>query len=243
MRGEDLVQRFPEILQQMKAISNLGRLGRALTSALGIGARPIPRNHLHPGGLPEPLRHRLGRALRQECYGLAALQVHEDRAIGMAFPQCPIIHAQHAGCRGLRLRLAAEPAQERVPTHPHVPGVTEAHPGCAPQRHTEGEEALGQPQRAARPGGGDGRQTFREDAAAAAAIGAKPLADAQLQPHTVLRPGQVGEGACVVTMDAPRWSGAERTGRADLGRLHAQGDLCGSLIDLAGLKVQQGRIG
>ena len=48
MRGEDLVQGFPEILQQMKAIGDLGGLGRALTSALSIGARPIPCDHLHP---------------------------------------------------------------------------------------------------------------------------------------------------------------------------------------------------
>ena len=75
------------------------------------------------------------------------------------------------------------------------------------------------------------------------AIGAKPLADAQLQPHTVLRPGQVGEGACVVTMDAPRWSGAERTGCAGLDRLHAQGDLRRGVIDLTRLEAQRGRIG
>src|SRR5437588_10335183 len=67
--------------------------------------------------------------------------------------------------------------------------------------------------------------------------------DWQLQPHTVLRPGQVGEGACVVTMDAPRWRGAERTGRADLGRLHGEGDLRRGVVDLAGFEMQQGRIG
>jgi hypothetical protein len=71
---------------------------------------------------------------------------------------------------------------------------------------------------------------------------AQPFADAYLEVHPRLRPGQVGQGAPIVTMDAPRWSGAERTGRADLGRLHAQGDLRGSLIDLEGLNVQQGRI-
>ena len=98
------------------------------------------------------------------------------------------------------------------------------------------------PQGAARPGGRHRRQALGEDAARTGAIAAKPFADAQLEVHPVLRPGQVCQGAPVVTMDAPRWSGAERTGRAGLGRLHAQGDLRGSIIDLAGLNVQQGRI-
>jgi hypothetical protein len=44
-------------------------------------------------------------------------------------------------------------------------------------------------------------------------------------------------------MDTPRWSGAERTGRAALGRLHGEGDLRRGVIDLAGFEVQQGRIG
>jgi hypothetical protein len=44
-------------------------------------------------------------------------------------------------------------------------------------------------------------------------------------------------------MDAPRWGGAQRTGGAGLRRLHAQGDLCRGVIDLARLKAQHGRIG
>jgi hypothetical protein len=44
-------------------------------------------------------------------------------------------------------------------------------------------------------------------------------------------------------MDTPRWSGTERTGRTDLGRLHAQGDLRRGVIDLTRLEAQGGRIG
>ena len=44
-------------------------------------------------------------------------------------------------------------------------------------------------------------------------------------------------------MDAPRWGGAQRTGRAGLGRAYVQGDLRGGLIDLTHLEVQRGRIG
>jgi hypothetical protein len=165
------------------------------------------------------------------------------RFLRVAFPQRPIIHTQNAGRGKVRLRLTAQQAQQRVPADPQAPRVAEAYPRCPAQRHAEGHQALGVAQRAARPGGSDGRQPFGEDATAAATIGAKPFANAQLERHPILRPGQVCQGAPVVTMDTPRWSGAERTGRADLGRLHAQGDLRRGVIDLTRLEAQRGRIG
>lgn len=121
--------------------------------------------------------------------------------------------------------------------------MAEAYPGLAPQRDAERAEALDQPQRPTRPGSGDGGQALSEDAAWAGTITAKPFADAQLEGHPILHPRQVGERAGVGTMDAPRQRGAQRTGRAGLGRLHPQNELRGGLIDLARLQVQQGRIG
>ena len=110
MRGQDGFQGFPEILQEMEAIRDLGRLWGALLGAFGIRTRPIPRDHLHAGVRPEPLRHRRGRPVWQQGNGLAALQVDEDRAVGVAFPQRPVVHPQHAGGRCGWLRLAAQQA-------------------------------------------------------------------------------------------------------------------------------------
>jgi hypothetical protein len=137
------------------------------------------------------------------------------------FPQRPIIHAQDPGHRQVQRRLPAQPALERVPTDPQALRVAEAYPRCPAQRHAEGDQALGQPQGAARPRGRHSGEAFGEDATAPSAIAAKPLADAQLEVHPILRPGQVRQGAPIVTMDAPRWRGAQRTGRAGLRRLHA----------------------
>jgi hypothetical protein len=120
--------------------------------------------------------------------------------------------------------------------------VAEAHPGRATQSHAESDEALGKPQGTPRPRGSDGGQPFGEDAAAAAAIAAKPLADTQLKAHVIRRPGQVSQGAFVVTMDTLRRGGAQRTGHAGLHRAHAQGDLCRRVIDLTRLEAQRGRI-
>ena len=58
-----------------------------------------------------------------------------------------------------------------------------------------------------------------------------------------LFPGQVRQGAPIITIDAPRWGGAQWTGCAGLRRLHAQGDLRRGVIDFARLEAQHSRIG
>jgi hypothetical protein len=171
--------------------------------------------------LPEPLRHGLGRPIREECDRLVAFQIHEDGAIGVPFPQGEIVHPEHPGRGHTGQRQLPEQAQEGVTAHHHVPLVAQLHPGCAPQSYAEGAQAVGQPQGAPGPGSGHGGQAFSEDPTRTSAIVSKPLADAQLEGHPILRPGQVCQGAPRITMDAPRWRGAPRTGRAGLRRLHA----------------------
>jgi hypothetical protein len=121
--------------------------------------------------------------------------------------------------------------------------VAETHAGPAPERHTKGDQALGEPQRAPGPGSGHRGQPFGEDAALAVAIAAEPLADTQLEAYAILRPGQISQGAFVVAVDTPRRESAERTGHAGLHRAHAQGDLCRGVIDGTRLEAQRGGIG
>jgi hypothetical protein len=97
---------------------------------------------------------------------------------------------------------------------------------------------LSQPEGAPGPGRGDSGQPFGKDAARAVAIAAELLAHAELQTYTIMRPGQVGEGTSVVTMDAPRWRGTERTRCRGLERAHGEGELGGGLIDTPGVEVQ-----
>ena len=59
--------------------------------------------------------------------------------------------------------------------------MAKLHPGCTPQGHAEGAQALGQPQGAPGPGSGHRGQAFGEDTATAGTIAAKPLADAELK--------------------------------------------------------------
>ncbi len=241
--GEGLFERFGEVLYEMEAVRDLGCLGGAFASAFRVGAGAIPRDDLYPRMLPQPLRHGRRGAVRQQGDRLAAFQVHEDRPVDVAFAQRPIIHTQYARGRGLRLRLAAQQPQERIAAHGEVPRLAEAHTGFAAQRDAQRDQALGQPEGPACPGGHDSRQALSEDLTWAVTIAAKPLTHPQLQLHAILRPRQVGQGPCVGTMDAPGWGGAPRAGRAGLRRLHPQGELRDGLIGLVRLQVQQDRLG
>ena len=242
MREEHLVERFAEILQEMEAVGNLGGRRGALACALGIGTRAIPRDDLYPGMLPEPLGHGVRGAIRQQGHGLAALQINEHGARGLAFPQGKIIHTEHSGGGAGRDGLPAKQAQQGVAAQHHVPRVAELHPSLPPKRPAEGDEALHEPQRAPRPGGSHRGQPFGEDTTLTGAIAAQPLADAPLQGHPILGPGQVRQGAPIVTMDASGWGGAQRTGCVGLRRLHAQGDLRRGIVDVPRLEAQRGGI-
>ena len=111
MREEHLVQGFPKILEQMKAVGHLGGSGGRLARAFSIGSRAIPRDHLAPWMLPEPLGQGLGRAIREERDRVAALQINQHGAICVAFPQREVIHPKDRRKRERRSRLPPEQAQ------------------------------------------------------------------------------------------------------------------------------------
>ena len=92
----------------MEAVGHLCGARGAVACALGVRTRPIPCDHLDTRVLAQPLRDWLSGPLREQGHGLVALQVHQDRAIGVPFPQGKIVHPQHGGRGERRGRLPAE---------------------------------------------------------------------------------------------------------------------------------------
>jgi len=91
--GKNLLQCFPAMLRQMQAGCALDGRGRTLARTLGLGGRPIAGAPCAPRRLLEPRGAGRGGALREERHGLAALQVHQDRARGLTLPQGESVHA------------------------------------------------------------------------------------------------------------------------------------------------------
>jgi hypothetical protein len=110
LRDEHLLQGFPEILEQMEAIRDLGGGGSPLAGALGIGAPAVPCDHLDPGMCLEPLGDGLSVPLRQESDGLAAFEINEHRAIRLAFAEREIVHPKDRGGGSLWPRELAQDA-------------------------------------------------------------------------------------------------------------------------------------
>ncbi len=131
MHGEHLRQGFREVLEQMKAVRDLGRRGGSLACALRIGLGAVTRDDLHPRMLPEPLRHGVGGALGQERHGVVALLIDQHRARGLAFPQGEIVHTQHGRSGVRRDGETAQQTQQGIPAHHQVPALAEAHTGLA----------------------------------------------------------------------------------------------------------------
>ncbi len=177
MCGKHLVQCFPEILQEMKAVSDLDGRRSPLPRALGVGGRAIACDDLDPRMFPQPLGQSIGRAIRQKRDRVAALQINQYGAIALAFAQREIIYPKDRRSRTRQERRPPQQAQQRVPAHGRLPPATEVYPGRAAHGHAESDQALGQSQRASRPGSHHPRQPFGEDPPPTVAIAAKPLAD------------------------------------------------------------------
>jgi hypothetical protein len=101
---KDVEERLREILEQVKAIGDLHRLGGPRTSALGVRLKPIPADDCHPGMGLQPARQGSRLAIREQSQGLPPLDINQHRAIRVPFPLRPVIDPEHAGDGELRLR-------------------------------------------------------------------------------------------------------------------------------------------
>ena len=243
LRGAALLQGCRAVLQERATVGDREGRGGALPGALRRGVGAVTRDDLQPRRRPAPRRHGGGGALGQERHGVGALEIAPDGARGRAVPQGQIVHPTHGRGGGRRDGEPAQPTPQGLPAHREGPALTAAHTGLPPSGHAEGHDTLGEPQGAPRPGRRHDGQPCRAAAATAVARAAKPLADAALEAHVVLRPRQIGQGPCVTAVDTPRRESAEGTWDTGLRRVHAQGALRRSGLDVTRVEAPRGRIG
>ena len=114
MRTAHLLQGLGHMLEQVKTVRDLDRLGCTLAGAVRRGFRPIAGHDLDPRMSREPLRQGASLAIVEEGHGPAALKVNEDRPIGLPFPIGPIIHPEDGGGGMHRQGEPTEHTQESV---------------------------------------------------------------------------------------------------------------------------------
>jgi hypothetical protein len=99
-----------EVLQEMKTVSHLPRLRRALTRGLRIEASTVAGDDLHVRVILEPTGRGRCRPIGQHLHHLTTLQVYDDRAVVMAFR-----HAQSS--TPATRTAAAAPFSYRAPAY------------------------------------------------------------------------------------------------------------------------------
>jgi hypothetical protein len=149
LAGQELVERLPQILQQVEAVSHLHRLGGCLTGAVGKGSTAITTQHLHlsPTVSLQPARECGSVSVGQQIDHPMLVEIHQHRAVVAA--EGELIDSQHAQVRRYLvgrgdLRPAQEPEQGVAArpslTQPQAP--REALSGLPTEREAHGFQAL-----------------------------------------------------------------------------------------------------
>jgi len=136
-------QREREVVQQVPAVRHVRRAGSALGQPFPVDVGAVPGRHLHPrtGMAPEPGHEALLRALRKQIHDPTVFEVYEDRAVGAAFLEREVVHAENPDPPDLRHRGALDPLQQGVTSgdDPQFQGQ----PGARPAAELEGDREQG----------------------------------------------------------------------------------------------------
>lgn len=133
---------LPEILDQMKTVSHLAGLRRALSGCLSIQTTAISANDLDSRTFLEPCFCALDAAVVQNLDDRMMLEIGHDRAVPRGMPPAPIINAHNPNIVFLHGRriLVLQLPQDRVVADRHAKPMhqvlsrTTAHP-VANQAH------------------------------------------------------------------------------------------------------------
>ena len=92
---------------------------RGLPGSIGIGAGAIAADDLNRRTLLPPRRRRCGLPIRRQIQHAAALQVHENRALTLAFSPGPIVSTEDTDRLYQRGSRASHQTQQRVAADRH----------------------------------------------------------------------------------------------------------------------------
>jgi hypothetical protein len=116
MGAEDLVERFSEVLQEVKTVGHLRGLRRTRTSAIHIRFQAISGDDRDPRMRVQPSGERVSLTVVEQCHWLVMCEVHHDCPIALALLLGPIIDPDGLQRRDDRQGQTAHQPQQSVPT-------------------------------------------------------------------------------------------------------------------------------
>ena len=140
MAAEEVLQRIGQVVDQVPAVGHLDGVGRAVPRPFGIGAAAVAGDDLDAGMRPQPGRQAAAGAIGQEIDGAVPLQVDQDRAVGQALVDRPVVDAEHGRRRQRQPRAPARiKPQQGVGADRHPELGRQPRPGLAPEGDGDGE--------------------------------------------------------------------------------------------------------
>lgn len=130
-RLEHLLQGRAGVLDQMKPIRHLQRLGSAHPGPVGVRLGAIAHEHLAARMLHGPGRQHLGFAL-QEIDRPMGLKVHQQGRVGLAPARGQVVDPQHPRRHYRRRRVPAQQAEQRLRAGLLAKALDQAGTGLAP---------------------------------------------------------------------------------------------------------------
>ena len=135
-----------EVVIQVPAVSDLDRVRGALPCAVGVGAGPVPADHLGSGVLAQPVCEGIRLAVAQQVHRLAGLRVDQDGSVVPAAAEREIIDPQGLHGPGLGVGQGHDQPQQAGPSCGQVQQGGQPLPGPPGQGQRDpGEHARQRP--------------------------------------------------------------------------------------------------
>ncbi len=203
MSLEDPESDIAQIMEQVKPVSDLNRVGCSLSSTLRIFTAAVATDHFDTGVCGKPRREGLCAPIGEQINCAMPLQIDEDTAVGATTPKGEIIHAHDSQRWWGSNSVGADARQQSIAADAHTEMMQESR-----SRFTsEGKRDLGEPviefAGAAREGSNESRETFGKSTTRAARIATEEPADMELQSDVQAIDGHVTGMSPVRAMDSP----------------------------------------
>lgn len=224
------------------AVRDLLGVRRALPNAFGVHTRPVSRNDLHARMLLKPSGQGRGTAVGEQVDRSVCLQVHQDGAVGVAFPEGPVVHTQDTWRRKVVWWQVVEQVDQRLAFGGPVKFLGEALPRSTAECEAKLHKGFREPGGAAGVGLRESRKAFGEEALRAVRVGAKAAPDVDVRLNAFVGPRQVCKAASVVAVLPYRRCGATGAGWLGAGAAHLSDEGMGIVIlaDAGGLDLAAG---
>ena len=120
MPGHRLFDVPGEVVVEVPAVSHLDGLRGSLACAVGVGAGPVPADHLGAGVFAQPAGEGVRLAVAQQVHRVAGLRVDQHGAVVPAAAEREIVDPEHFDRPGLRVGQCHDQPQHAGPRRRQV---------------------------------------------------------------------------------------------------------------------------